>query len=995
MKDIGGQKQEESEKGKSILALDNLKSYIKLLYQGQKETPWQSLFGPGPKHRASLVLTHLWYIFILSFIPCCSFLTGLGFLQPYLSSDTALCDWQVNRRCASIVLLFVAYRVGFAVTLFFCFTACLLLKVTKANISEISTLHTGFWIEKIFMILILSCLGFAFSTNSFDSVWLYFILVGDLVISIVQVFLLSDLVKDVHSYLLSCLNKKQGNILLRCLILFMEIVTPLGAGLIFLSLSIYSAVMKIYNQTVGLVITVTSVTVTLCLFSFALTCRRRELLSTIYIIAYFMFLIFKSTSYNSSYYPDDVSRDELIPPGIYTGIALLFLYLTVIYALVRKDRDSHFYHFYWILSGERSEIDRDFLLLNKNLSEREYTERLNSQETLLDLSFQKTPENSSKEQAVSPRSEFVKKKYIKIEYNETFIHCFLFFVSLKSTGLVSGYYCLKEHLEDAYIAKTFPPIIFLQLTFIVALLLYFWYLFNLHSEEIDPLWTLGLIRTLIVAIWKMSYVLFIKVPVCFVDNILSRYIYLMFYLWAFILSSVVLSPNFRRNFESYSIFCEHIAPLGACMSHDPSYIGLYRILVTVGTFFLLLSLSTVSYSTLDNFRNDIQHGCWLVKVIIIILLFTLLVNLPSKLSRVWLYISLGMTFLFTIIQLICLLDSVNIIQTSWSNSTRLNPSTLYYSSSSLTTFLYLISTAAFICFYIYFAYSLDCKVTRLFISINLVLCLSASFISIHPAVKTGGLLRSAIVTTFCMYHTWSSLNYNPNDKCNPLAHSSLMIEAKPSRDAASIIDIFFLIITLIYFTIRIKHIGVYVKKLDPRFLFSTLRCKRIYKERKKYQKQSECGTSSPDALTTLNENYEKADNIDLIEKWLESCEKQEKLLLENKKSRGQKLVFGLPNEDFTNSSNNSGIVLSSIHSDSDVDKQIVEYSYSWFHFTYFIAICYIFVLLTHWIEPVPGSNFQITIHWAIMTIKMVASGISVLFYNWTLIVPILIHLYQA
>ena len=174
-----------------------------------------------------------------------------------------------------------------------------------------------------------------------------------------------------------------------------------------------------------------------------------------------------------------------------------------------------------------------------------------------------------------------------------------------------------------------------------------------------------------------------------------------------------------------------------------------------------------------------------------------------------------------------------------------------------------------------------------------------------------------------------------------------------------------------------------------------MRCKRIYKERKKYNKQSECGTSSPDALTTLNENYEKADNIDLIEKWLESCEKQEKLLLENKKSRGQKLVFGLPNEDFTNSSNNSGIVLSSIHSDSDVDKQIVEYSYSWFHFTYFIAICYIFVLLTHWIEPVPGSNFQITIHWAIMTIKMVASGISVLFYNWTLIVPILIHLYQA
>lgn len=140
--------------------LSSFRTFLTHFYVEQKENPFHALIGPGPGKTETFWLTHLWYIFILSFIPVCSLLSTIGFIQPYLTSDNTLCNWKKEREtCQSVIVVFITYRIGFSVSLFFLFTALLLSKRKSRDIKNegFSTLHTGFWIEKVIVVLVLSC----------------------------------------------------------------------------------------------------------------------------------------------------------------------------------------------------------------------------------------------------------------------------------------------------------------------------------------------------------------------------------------------------------------------------------------------------------------------------------------------------------------------------------------------------------------------------------------------------------------------------------------------------------------------------------------------------------------------------------------------------------------------------------------------------------------------------------------------------------------------
>ena len=275
--------------------------------------------------------------------------------------------------------------------------------------------------------------------------------------------------------------------------------------------------------------------------------------------------------------------------------------------------------------------------------------------------------------------------------------------------------------------------------------------------------------------------------------------------------------------------------------------------------------------------------------------------------------------------------------------------------------------------------------TRLFISINLVLCVSASFISIHPIIKSGGLLRSAVVTSFCMYLTWSALNYNPNENCNPSAYVLDIDEWIPSRDIVPTTDLFFLVISLIYFTFRIEHIIANLKDMIPLYIFT---CRsEVAKE------ESELSTA---VISTMNEQYQ-ANDAELIEKWLEDCDKippdspLSKIPPDSPLSNQitpfrERLLFGFycyqEHADAHRTTNDS------------LEKIPVVYSYSWMHFVYCIATSSAFILLTHWLDHIPGSRFKASIHFATMSVKMIAGSTSVLVYIWSLVTPVLENMYS-
>jgi len=216
----------------------------------------------------------------------------------------------------------------------------------------------------------------------------------------------------------------------------------------------------------------------------------------------------------------------------------------------------------------------------------------------------------------------------------------------------------------------------------------------------------------------------------------------------------------------------------------------------------------------------------------------------------------------------------------------------------------------------------------MFVSINLVLCAVAGVISIHPKVQDGGLLQSAVVTTYSVYLTWSALSYNPNEKCNPVATYVSEADMRPNLNIQASLDLFFLVITIIYFSVRISSLTNTIQKL----VSTSLRLIVGLRRRK---------VKDPDE--------ERGSDI---------CAAED------------------GTEDIT---------------EMELSGEKVPYSYSFFHFVYFIASIHVTMVLTNWYSPKDGSNIKLSIAWAAMSIKMTSSSMCILLYIWSLAVPLLLY----
>ena len=942
---------------------DSLRTFLHCFYKELKKSPWSSLIGPGGLQENDFTLPHLWYIFILSFIPVCSLLTNVGLIRPYIASDSGLCNWDANqRKCESIIVFFITYRISFAISAFFLLTSILLTQVKKENPYGTSSLHTGFWIEKIVVVLVISCVAFAFPPSTFDRVWMYFVLLSDIVTSTLQMFLIRDASKYLYEKYFKMKKKKDTKHVQFFLFLFCGMFLSTFASIFFVSFSIYEQVISPNSTQFSILATIVTITIILSLLVYTAVHEKQEFFCSTQVVAFCGLLLYKSSTYHVS--KDESYADNIISTDFSKVFSILLLYATIIYAFVRRDHVFYFFYFKWTICREHSIVERRSKIPWHFNIDKPKNKKLNPNETLLDLDNGIEPKPAKTDQG-SNRSQLllidVKETGIQVSYSEALIHAVLLVVALKSTCLVTNYFQLAGKTEGLHLEKTAAASAALLFNSVFIPLLYCWFLAFQHFmfEQSNPLATNKLLEGFLKLFWHIIFVTFVKTPSCFKKSTLSRYVYTIFFLMTFTLACIGLTPFFRRFLEKTSLFCDQVGALGACMSKDPAFIGLYRIFATAGIFFFILSVLLLRTKTVDNPRDSIHNGSWLLKIVLLVLIFALLVTMPNKFSRAWLYASLFSTFAFAIVQLLCLLDIVDIINTTWTETTKWSPNTVYFSSTSLTTFMYAISTAAFVCFYVYFAHNFNCRVNRFFISINLVICISASIISIHPIIKSGGLLRSAIVTSFCMYLTWSALNYNPNEKCNPLAHTIIMLEPKPTRDAVSIMDIFFLVITLIYFTTRVEIVSSNIEELFPKYLFRFKFCHKneLTKENEKTE--------------SCSENQENQDN-QVLQKVKE-------------KTFRDRLLFGeccCKEHIFTNSK-----------CDQEVESVQTAYSYTCLHFVYYLATSYSFALLTHWLEPVPGSGFKVTIHWAIMSVKMVASSTCALLYVWTLIAPTLKIMY--
>lgn len=237
------------------------------------------------------------------------------------------------------------------------------------------------------------------------------------------------------------------------------------------------------------------------------------------------------------------------------------------------------------------------------------------------------------------------------------------------------------------------------------------------------------------------------------------------------------------------------------------------------------------------------------------------------------------------------------------------------------------------------------------ITVNLILFILVSAISVHPKVQEynqqAGLAQSAMVAIYCTYLTMSAVSMEPDDKqCNPL------LRARGTRTASIVLGAIVTLLTIAYTTTRAASQGV-----GP-----------LHR-----------GNSSPN-----NGGYSSLGDG---EHGLVSTEPSRSELraraLRRAVEDGSLPASALDDDDDSDDEDDARA--------NDDEKNGAQYSYSGFHIIFFLATAWTATLLTMSLEPGKhdGEGFTpVGRTYAASWIKIVSAWVCYALYSWTLVAPV-------
>lgn len=138
-----------------------------------------------------------------------------------------------------------------------------------------------------------------------------------------------------------------------------------------------------------------------------------------------------------------------------------------------------------------------------------------------------------------------------------------------------------------------------------------------------------------------------------------------------------------------------------------------------------------------DFRSAVQNGFWFFKILAIvgIMVGAFYIRDPNFLS-VWMVFGLIGAFVYILLQLVLLVDFAHSWNEAWVEGYENTGQRVYACGLVMSTFLlYCASLAAVVCFYVYFTASPVCHLSKMLVSINWVLCVVLSVVSVLPVVQ--------------------------------------------------------------------------------------------------------------------------------------------------------------------------------------------------------------------------------------------------------------------
>ncbi|KAK1762227.1 serine incorporator/TMS membrane protein [Phialemonium atrogriseum] len=433
------------------------------------------------------------------------------------------------------------------------------------------------------------------------------------------------------------------------------------------------------------------------------------------------------------------------------------------------------------------------------------------------------------------------------------------------------------------------------------------------------------------------------------NSVATRIAYALILLVNSILSWIMLTPWAIEKLQHLTLdYVKINCPNGQCYG----WLAVHRINFALGLFHLIFAGLLLGVRSSKNPRAAIQNGFWGPKIITWLALIVLTFFIPDEFFVVWgKYIAFICGMLFLILGLVLLVDLAH----TWAEYclAQIEDTDSRFWRFVLigsTLGMYLASLAMTIVQYLFFASS-GCAMNQAAITINLLLFLGVSAISVHPTVQEynpkAGLAQAAMVAVYCTYLTMSAISMEPDDtedkRCNPL------VLARGTRTTTVVVGAILTMLTVAYTTTRAatQSFGlggsgngqIRLPEDDEHDLVTTQPARREMRA-EALRRAVEEGSLPADALLS-------------------------------------------DDDDESDAGNNTA---------HDDERSNTQYNYSTFHIIFFLATAWVAILLTmNYDDNSRDGDFAAVGRtlWA-SWVKIVSSWVCYAMYIWSLVAPIVL-----